>query len=215
MSTRKDSRKSRTTPPSPMRFEDWIRQHVTQERLKRVETALEEKSLYPPPELFNFSNFGGLAEPVYRIHHDSFKALYLGSMATTCLEQLLYLFFGELVESTPWIVRSQEMAEPSPLKVAFLKHLRSRESNLYLYFMVVEKASKRLREWKGESLNIRKDSIRLLGAAVFWYVTLLACMEVSKKALADEKWGPIQMLTWDEAIVSYVAYWLSTECELR
>ena len=214
MNTKK-GRGRRTTPLSQMSFGEWIHRHVTQERLERVEAALEKRSLYPPPELFNFSNFGGLAEPVYRIHHDSFKAFYLGSMASICLEQLLYLFFGEVVESTPWIARSQETAEPSPLRVAFLKHLRSRESNLYLYFTVIEKAAKRLREWKGESLNIRKDSMRLLGAATFWYVTLLACIEVSKKALAEEKWEPGNLVTWDEGIALYVAYWLSTECELR
>ena len=198
-----------------MRFEDWIHHHVTQEGLKRVEKALEGNSLYPPPELFSFSGFG-LPESGYRIHQDSFKALaYLRSMATMCLEQLLYLFFGESVESAPWIVKSQKTAEPSPLRVAFLKHLRSRQSNLHLYFTVAEKATKRLAEWKGESLNIKKDSMRLLGAATFWYVTLFACIEVSKKALANEKWEPGDLLAWDEGIASYVAYWLSTECELR
>ena len=78
-----------------MRFEDWIRQHVTLDRLEKVEATLRENGLHPPSELFDFSKFG-LIEPVYRIHHSSYKALAaLDSMVTTCLEQLLYLFFGE------------------------------------------------------------------------------------------------------------------------
>jgi len=189
------------------RLGDWIRAHVTEERLKRVERVLEEDSLYPPSELIDFNSWA-LPETVYRIHHDSFKAISGSeSMATTSLEQLLYLFFDGEGESTE-------------LRKRFLKRLRSRKSTLYHYFMEVEKATKRYREWWGGAdlrgyLDIRKDAVRLLGAAMFWYVTLLACIEVSKKALADERWTPGQLLTWDEAIASYVAYWFATRRELN
>jgi hypothetical protein len=188
-------------PSSPMKFEDWIRQHVTPERLREVERVIEEQGLLPPSGLFDFTG-GGLTEIVYRIHHESFKAIsHSEALATTSLRQLLFLFFGET-------------GEAAPLRVTFLKHLRSRRSSLYNYFMVVEKATQRLEEWKGEYFNIKKDSLKIIGAALFWYVTLLACIEVAKKVLANEKWERGTPLTWDEATVEYVAYWFSTRDEL-
>ena len=219
VNTRK-GRRRRETPPPRMKFEDWIRDHVTQERLKRVESVLEEDGLYPPSELFNFGGLGLVAEIVYRIHHDSFKAIsFSESMATTSLEQLLYLFFGETEEPAPLRVPfTKQTGEATTLKVSFLKHLRSRRSNLYNYFVVVERAAKRLEEWRGGEhlhFDITKDSLKILGAAMFWYVTLLACIEVSKKVLADEKWERGAPLTWDEATAEYVAYWFSTRKELR
>jgi hypothetical protein len=185
----------------PMRFEDWVRQHVTPERLQEVERALKEQGLFPPSGLFDFTS-GALTANVYRIHHESFKAIAQSeSMATTSLRQLLFLFF-------------RETGEAAPLRVTFLKHLRSRRSNLYNYFIVVEKATKRLEEWKGEYFNIKKDALKIMGAALFWYVTLLACLEVARKVLADEKWERGIPLSWDEATAEYVAYWFSTRDEL-
>ena len=133
-----------------MKFEDWIRQHVTTERLKRVESELTQESLYPPIQLFDFSGHMLLTEIVYRIHHESFKAIaFSEAMAKTSLEQFIFLFFGETTEDTPYRVTF--------LKQTFLKHLRSRQSSLYNYFIVVEKANKRLEEWRGEHFNIKKD----------------------------------------------------------
>lgn len=202
MSTGKGKRRGRVTTSAPMRFEDWIRQHVTPDRLEKVEATLRENDLHPPSELFDFSKFG-LIEPVYRIHHSSYKALAaLDSMVTTCLEQLLYLFFGETDGD-------------KPLKMRFLKHLRGGESTLRYYFMEVETATKEIRRCRGEPLDIRNDSMRLLGGTIFWYVTLLSCMEICKKALADDKWERGAPLTWDEATTEYVAYWFSTRNELK
>jgi hypothetical protein len=181
-----------------MKFEDWMRMHITPKRLQEVEKALNEQGLLPLSKLFDFTN-GALTENVYRIHHESFKAIAISeSMATTSLRQLLFLLYGEA----------------TPLRVTFLKHLRSRRSNLYNYFIVVEKATQRMEDWKGQHFNIKKDSQNIMGAAVFWYVTLLACIEVARKVLADEKWERGTPLTWDEATVEYVAYWFSTRDEL-
>lgn len=202
MSTGKAKGRGRITPSPPMRFEDWIRQHMTSDRLQKVEATLRENDLYPPSGLFDFGKFG-LIEPVYRIHHSSYKALAtLDSMVTTCQEQLLYLFFGE-------------MDEDKPLKTRLLKRLRGgEESTLRYYFMEVETATKEIRKWKGEPLDIRNDSMKLLGATMFWYVTLLSCMEVCKKALADDKWEPGAFLTWDEATAQYVAYEFSNTSQV-
>jgi hypothetical protein len=184
-----------------MRFEDWMRVHVTPERLQEVERLIEEQGLLPPSGLFEFTN-GALTEIVYRIHHESVKAIsHSESLATMSLGQLLFLFFGQTGEATS-------------LRVMFLKHLRSRRSDLYNYFIVIEKATKRLEERKGEHFNVKKDSLKVLGAALFWYVTLLACIEVTKKVLADDKWERGTPLTWDEATAEYVAYWFSTRDEL-
>jgi hypothetical protein len=184
-----------------MRFEDWIRQHVTQARLQEVERVIKEQGLLPPSGLFDFTS-GALTENVYRIHHSSIKAISQSeSMAATSLRQILFLFFGETGEAIP-------------LRGLFLKHLRSRRSNLYNYFMVIEKATQRMEEWKGEHFDIRKDSMKIMGAALFWYVTLLACLEVARKVLADGRWERGSPLTWDEATAEYAAYWFSTRGEL-
>lgn len=173
-------------PSPPMRFEDWIRRRVTLERLQEVERVIKEQGLLPPSGLFDFT-IGALTESVYRIHHESIKTIaYSVSMATTSLQQLLFLFFAETGEATH-------------LRMTFLKHLRSRRSDLYSYFMVVEKATRRLAEWKGEHFNVKKDSLMIMGAALFWYVTLLACIEVARKALAYKEWERSSPLTWDEA----------------
>jgi hypothetical protein len=175
-----------------MKFEDWMRSHLTQERLQEVERELKQ---------LDFLN-RTLAENVFRIHAESFKALALSeSVATASLKQLLFLLFGE-------------KGEDALLPVIFIKHLRTRQSNLYTYFRVVEKARQRLEAWNGEQFDVKKDSLKIMGAAIFWHVTLISCIEVARKVLADDKWERGTPLTWDEATAEYVAYWFSTRDEL-
>lgn len=203
-----NARKNQGRIETSMKFEDWIRQHITTERLKQVESVLIQESLYPPLELFKFSGQGLLPEIVYRIHHESFKAIEFSEwIATTSIEELVFLFFGETIEDSPF--------KATLIKPMFLKHLRSRQSDLYAYFVVVEKVSKRLEKYGLLGCNTKKDSMKILGAAVFWYMTLLGCMEVARKVLADEKWERGLPLTWDEATTEYVAFSFSTKDELR
>jgi hypothetical protein len=199
----KNKSREKTKITSPMTFEDWIRKHVSTKRLNEIERILASASLYPPQKLFNYNTNGIIAETVYRIHHDSFKGVsHSIFLATQSIELLLFLFFGEQDENIP-------------LNDRFLPHLRSNQSNLYGYFVVIEKMARKLSKRQGGYFDIREDSLRIMGGAIFWYTSLLACIEVSKKALADDRWERSSPLTWDEAIVEYVTYQFSTEDELE
>jgi hypothetical protein len=44
----------------------------------------------------------------------------------------------------------------------------------------------------------------LLGGEIFYYCTLTALINISKKALTDEKYNYLPMMNWKEGIVEYL-----------
>lgn len=53
-------------------------------------------------------------------------------------------------------------------------------------------------------INIDPFIYPLLGGEIFFYCTLIALIDVAKKALMDEKYDYFPMMNWKEGIVQYL-----------
>jgi hypothetical protein len=53
-------------------------------------------------------------------------------------------------------------------------------------------------------INIEPYVYPLLGGEIFYYCTLTALINISKKALTDEKYNYLPMMNWKEGIVEYL-----------
>jgi len=46
----------------------------------------------------------------------------------------------------------------------------------------------------------------LFGGEIFYYCTLRALIEISKRALTDEKYDYLPVMSWKEGVVHYLVY---------
>ena len=143
-----------------------------------------------------------LMESVYRGHKGSFKIDASKCRGLTSLGFILYVLFGE-PKFNPYEVIDDEAQEK------FKQVLRKRfEKDSYflrysLRFLDVKTGD---RDEKTGWINIEPYIYSMLGGEVFFYCTLRALIEISKKALTDKKHDYQPPLNWKEGIAEYLVH---------
>lgn len=183
---------------------EYIREKVTMDRIEDVEEALSETaSRYGPRSLLDFKQYfdGELMETVYRGIKGSYKIDASKFRGTAFLESILYILFGE-----PRIDQDRVQAEESEKRIkSVLKKRFERRSPFVRYSLRFLEAKTGKKFPKTYWINIEPYVYPLLGGEIFFYCTLRALMEVSKKALKDKKYNYLPVMNWKEGVVEYLA----------
>ena len=181
---------------------DYIRRNVTLERIKRVERILLEWA--PFANLLNLDEYFDLIlmESIYRAHKGSFKIDASKIRGMAYLELILYILFGEPEFDPHFVIGKENIIK---LKKALKKHFE--KDSYFLRYSLNYLAIKTgdLNKKTGW-INIEPYVYPLLGGEIFYYCTLRALIEISKKALTDEKYDYIPIMNWKEGIVHYLVY---------
>lgn len=180
----------------------YIRENVTLDRLEEVEETLSEWifcwSLFDLQKYFDEL----LMESVYRSHKGSLKIDFSKVRGLVFLGLILYILFGE-----PNFDPSEVISEKVQNK--FKQVLRKRfEKDSYflrysLKFLDVKTGD---RDEKTGWVNIEPYIYPMLGGEIFFYCTLRALIEISKKALTDKKYDYLPLLNWKEGVVDYLVH---------
>jgi len=159
---------------------NFIRENVSLDRIREVEERL---ALYDSGDLDKYFD-EALMESVYRGHKGSFKIQFSKGRGEVFLSCILYLLFGE------WDV--EEAIEKHFSKKNYFRKFAIKFLNLKI-------GDKTETGW----INIDPYVYEILGGEIFFYCTLRALLEVSKKALEDPEYDYIVM-DWKEGIVQYL-----------
>jgi len=158
----------------------FIRENVSLERIKEVE---EKLALYDARDLDKYFE-EALMESVYRGHKGSFKIQFSKGRGEVFLSCILYLLFGE------WDV--EETIEKHFDKENYFRKFATK-------FLNLKTGDKTETGW----INIDPYVYEILGGEIFFYCTLRALIEISKKALEDPKYD-YYVMDWKEGITQYL-----------
>jgi len=182
---------------------DYIRVNVTLERINEVEKVLSRWT----PNLLDLQEFfdDALMESVYRSHKGSCKIDSSKCRGLISLGFILYILFGEPKFNPHEVIDVVD----DKVRKKFRQVLRKRfEKDSYflrysLKFLDVKTGD---RDEKTGWVNIEPYIYSILGGEVFFYCTLRALIEISKKALTDKKYDYLPLLNWKEGIVDYLVH---------
>ena len=178
---------------------DYIRENVTLDRIEEVEETLT--CWIPSLDLEKYFD-ELLMETVYRSHKGSFKIDSSKVRGLAFLGFILYILFGE-PKFNPAEVMSKEVQQK--LRKVLKKQFETnsyflRYSLRYLDVKTGEKFEKT--RW----INIEPYVYPILGGEIFFYCTLRALIEISKKALTDKNYDYLPILNWKEGVVDYLVH---------
>jgi len=177
----------------------YIRKNVTLDRIKEVEETLSDwmdGNLLDLDDYFNQI----LMESVYRSHKGSYKIDSSKCRGLISLGFILYILFGE-----PKFNPDEVMSEK--VQKRFKQILRNRfekDSYFLRYFLKFLDVKIGDRDEKTGWVNIEPYIYSILGGEIFFYCTLRALMEISKKALTDKKYDYQPPVNWKEGVVDYL-----------
>lgn len=177
---------------------EYIRKNVTLDRIREVEDGLSVWSSSAVKKYFDEM----LMESVYRAHKGSYKIEYSKGRGEMYIGYILYILFGEPKIDTECYVADKEVGK---MKSVLKKHFRKnsyfrRYCETFLNTKTGDKIEKT--RW----INIRPYVYLLFGGEIFFYCTLKALIEVSKKALTDKKYPYLPVMNWKEGIVEYLVH---------
>jgi len=143
-----------------------------------------------------------LMESVYRSHKGSYKIDVSKIRGEMCLGFILYILFGEPKIDTE---RYNASKEESEIKEVLKKRFEKggyfvRYCQRFLNTKTGEKFKKT--SW----INIEPYVYLILGGEIFFYCTLKALIEVSKKALTNKRYNYLPLMNWKEGVVEYLVY---------
>jgi hypothetical protein len=177
---------------------DYIRKNVMLERIQEVERALSDLSSSNVDKYFDKI----LMESVYRSHKGSYKIMYSKSRGEMYLGFILYILFGEPILDTKCYISNKEVKKTKKV----LKKRFERDSYFFKYSLEFLGIKTGDEDKKTGWIDIRPYVYPILGGEMFYYCTLMALIEISKKALTDKKYDFLPPLNWKEGIVDYVVH---------
>jgi len=179
---------------------NYIRKNITLDRIKEVEKNLSDGWLFI--NLLNVNKYFDmvLMETVYRSHKGSFKIDSSKIRGLTLLGLILYILFGE-----PKIDYSQVIDDKNMTKIEKVLRKNFRKGSYFLRYSLKYLSLKtgdldRRTGW----INIEPYVYPLIGGEIFYYCTLKALMEISKRALKNKNYQFPQTINWKEGIILYL-----------
>ena len=172
---------------------EYIRKNVTLERIRDIEEALSDWS---SPNLDKYFD-EILMESVYRGHKGSYKIMYSKFRGEMYLGFILYILFGEPKIDIKCYISSREVKKIKRV----LKKRFEKDSYFLGYCQEFLKMKTGDKNEKTGWINIEPYVYPLLGGEIFFYCTLKALIDISKKALTDKKYE-----SWKEGIVEYLVH---------
>jgi hypothetical protein len=141
-------------------------------------------------------------ETVYRGHKGSFKIDSSKLRGLTFLGLILYTLFGE-----PKIDYSQVISDKNTAKIkkVLQKHFRKNSYFLRYSLKLISIKTGDLNKKTGW-INIDTYTYPLLGAEIFYYCTLRALIEISKKTLKNKNYKFPTTINWKEGITKYLIH---------
>ncbi|RLI39205.1 hypothetical protein DRO69_14550 [Candidatus Bathyarchaeota archaeon] len=179
-------------PPSEAKVLNYIRGNITLNRIKEVEEFLSEKGFLNLRKYFE----NWLMESVYRSHKGSYKIDYSKARGQTFLNCIIYILFGE-----PEIKMS--LYPSKKLKTVLEKRLR-KNSYFLRYSLRYLKTRTGDKNKKTGWINVEPYVYPILGGEIFFYCTLKALTEITKKILKNKNYSFPQCMNWREAIIYYL-----------
>jgi len=173
---------------------DYIRENVTLDRIKNVEGFLSQKGWLNLREYFE----NWLMESVYRSHRGSYKIDYSKARGQTFLNCIMHVLFGE-----PEIQFSLYPSEKLKTALKTYFHKNSYFLRYSLNYLDTKTGDK---DEKTGWINIQPYAFQILGGEIFYYCTLKALLEVSKKALTNKNYRFPKCLNWKEATINCLIY---------
>jgi len=177
---------------------EYVRKNVTLDRIRVVEEGLSVWSSSAVEKYFDEI----LMESVYRGHKGSYKIEDSKSRGEIYLGCILYVLFGEPEIDMKCYRADKEVGK---MKKVLKRHFE--KDSYFLRFceaFLNTKAGDR--DEKTGWINIEPYVYPILGGEIFFYCTLKALVEVSKKALTDKKYDYMSVINWKEGVVEYLVY---------
>jgi len=140
-------------------------------------------------------------ESVYRSHKGSCKIVYSKARGQTFLKCILYILFSK--PEPPKIPMS---LYPSKKLKTVLETYFNKNSYFMRYSLNYLETKTGDKNEKTGWIDIQPYAFPVLGGEIFFYCTLKALLEVSKKALTNKNYKFPKCLNWKEAIVNYLIY---------
>lgn len=178
----------------------WIRRNVTLERVKEAEETLS--NWWFSINLLNLDKYFNsvLMENVYRGYKGSFKIDSSKVRGLTFLGLILYTLFGEPKIDYSRVINEENSAK---IKKVLQKHFRKNSYFLRYSLKLISLKTGDLNKKTGW-INIVPYTYPLLGAEIFYYCTLRALIEISKKALKNKNYNFPRFINWKEGIIDYL-----------
>ncbi|MGB9854370.1 MAG: hypothetical protein ACPLRY_06160 [Candidatus Bathyarchaeales archaeon] len=177
---------------------DYIRRNVSLDRIGEVERALAvwssmdvEKYL---DEIF--------MESVYRGHKGSYKIMYSKFRGEMYLGFILYILFVEPKIDIDCYDSSREVKKIKRV----LKKRFEKDSYFLRYCQEFLKIKTGDENEKTGWINTEPYIYPILGGEIFFYCTLKALIDISKKALTDKKYDYLPWMNWKEGVVEYLIH---------
>lgn len=179
---------------------NYIRKNISLSRVKEVEKTLSE--WWPPINLLDLDKYfnWALMETVYRSHKGSYKIEDSKIRGTAYLALILHLLFGE-PKFNPVHVISVEYKKKI---VNVLRKHFEKDSYFLTYSLKYLAIKTGERDKRTGWINIEPYVYPILGGEIFYYCTLMALIEISKKALKDKNYQFPQIINWKEGIIDYL-----------
>jgi len=177
---------------------DYIRKNVKLERIQEVEEALSDWSTPHIEKYFDEI----LMESVYRSHKGSHKIEISKSRGEMYLGFILYVLFGEPKIDTKHYISSKEINKTKTV----LKKRFEKDSYFLRYCKEFLDTKTGNKDEKMGWINIEPYVYLILGGEIFFYCTLKALIEVSKKALTNKRYNYLPLMNWKEGVVEYLVY---------
>lgn len=182
----------------------YIRRNVTLHRIREVEETLRDwidGNLLDLDDYFNQI----LMESVYRSHKGSFKIDSSKCRGLISLGFILYILFGEPKFNPNEVIDVVNDKARKKFKQVLRKRFE-KDSYFLRYSLTFLDVKLGDRDERTGWVNIESYIYPMLGGEIFFYCTLRALIEISKKALTDKKYDYLPLLNWKEGIVDYLVH---------
>jgi hypothetical protein len=143
-----------------------------------------------------------LMESVYRSHKGSYKIESSKARGSTFLAFILYILFGEPPIDKTCVLDARTERR---IKTVLKKHFE-RDSYFFRCSLRFLDSKTGEKNEKTGWVNIEPYIYTTLGGELFFYCTLRALIDVSKKALKDKKYDYSRPMSWKEGIVDYLIH---------
>ena len=179
-----------------------IRKNVTLDRIKEVEETLRD---WIDGNLLDLNDYFNqiLMESVYRSHKGSHKIDSSKCRGLISLGFILYILFGEPKFNPNEVIDVVNDKARKKFKQVLKKRFE-KDSYFLKYSLKFLDVKTGDRDEKTGWVNIEPYIYPMLGGEIFFYCTLRALMEISKKALTDKKYDYQPPVNWKEGIVDYL-----------
>lgn len=174
---------------------DFIRKNIPLKRVVEVEKRIPSLEEYVKE----------LTETVYRSYRGSFKVDSSKARGIDFLYSILYLLTGEPIKSEDWAYSFEEEIPSEIEKVLQNYFVR----NSYFRNYAVQYFKAKVGRKTGGRVVIDPYAFKLIGGEAFFYLTLKALLNVTRRAQEDPTYR-YRIMTWEEAITDYLISGLKT-----